>query len=115
MKIALVIAMLGATAAGSAAAAENITDLDYIRANRCKGLAVGSGLTDTKAIDEYLKEAHVGRFQMAEVRANQEFDRARRDAKRAGKERFAAELNGACAAYRSSSQTTAGRGAAPAS
>ena len=115
MKIAFVVVMLGSVAAGSAAAAAEITDIDYLRANRCKGLAVGSGIADSPALDAYLKEARRGRFPAALARADQEFDRAKRDARRSGgKERFAAELNGACAAYTASSQTAASP-AAPAS
>lgn len=106
MKIALVIAMLGSVAAGSAAAAEGVTDLDYIRANRCKGLAVGTGVTDTKGLDGYLKEARRGRAPFALAHADQEFDKAKKDARRNGG-KVAAELGGACAAYMGGSQTTA--------
>jgi hypothetical protein len=113
MKIAFVIAILGSVAAGSAAAAAEITDIDYLRANRCKGLAVGSGVTDSPALDAYLKEARRGRFPAALTRGDQEFDRAKKDA-RHSKERYAAELSGACAAYRGGSQTAASP-AAPAS
>ena len=113
MKIALVVAMLGSVVAGSAAAAAEITDIDYIRANRCKGLTVGSGLADNPALEAYLKEARRGRAPFALTRADQEFDRAKRDA-RHSKERYAAELNGACAAYVGGAQT-AQSPAAPAS
>ncbi len=113
MKIAVIAFMLCGAAAGSAFAAKNVTDIDYIKATRCKGLAVGSGLTATKGLDAYLKAASRGRMQVAEDRAQSEFERARRQTKSdEGRAHYAAELAGACSAYMGGPQTTASVGGA---
>jgi hypothetical protein len=113
MKIAIVTIMLGVAVAGSAIAAQGVTDIDYIRASRCKGLAAGSGLADTKGLDEYLKSASRGRMEIAEDRAQSEFERARRETRSdEGKAHYAAELAGACRPYMGGPQSTAQVGGA---
>ncbi|HEY8616278.1 hypothetical protein [Phenylobacterium sp.] len=98
---AIALAALGlAAAAGAASAAERATDLDYMKASRCKGIAETIGSVDTAGLDSFLKEQKKGRQSFVLERANTEFDKARREAKSADRrERLSAELSGACVAY----------------
>lgn len=103
MKFA-VIALAAATTltgAGSAFAAERVSDLDYLRASRCKGLATTlTGVVDAEAIDAYLKSARNSRSPVVFDRAEGEFDKAKREARSEDrKARLTAELTGACQAY----------------
>src|ERR1700739_2562270 len=47
---AILLATLGLTVAGVAAASERLSDVDYLKANRCRGLAAGMGVTDTASL-----------------------------------------------------------------
>lgn len=87
-----------ASAASFAAAAQGPTDVDYLKASRCRGIAVGLG-ADPSAITSYLKQAAGGRSPAIQARADEEFDRAKRAARGDAKERLRAELSGPCAAY----------------
>lgn len=90
-----------ASAASFAVAAPAATDVDYLKASRCRGIAVGLGV-DASAINSYLKHAAGGRSPAIQARADEEFDRAKREARGAdGKDRLQAELSGPCAAYAS--------------
>jgi hypothetical protein len=88
--------------AGSASAA--ISDLDYLKANRCRGLAAAEvASVDTAAMDAFLKAE--GRHRTNEIvrLGKVEQEKARRQASRSSVERRAelvAELNGPCQAYR---------------
>ncbi|MCR5881009.1 hypothetical protein [Phenylobacterium sp. J367] len=101
MKVAAIaIAALGLVAAGQAGAAERASDLDYMKANRCKGLAETLGSVDTAGLDTYLKAQKKGRQSFVLERGESEFDKARREAKSPDrKDRLNAELTGACMAY----------------
>ena len=111
MKILSAAFIVGLTVSGSALAAQSVTDMDYIKASRCKGLADGSGLTDTKGLDDYLKAAGRRRIELAQDRAQSEYDRARRSTRSdEGKAHYAAELAGACAPYMNGGQMTASTG-----
>lgn len=96
--IALVVATF---AAGSAFAADRMTDLDYLRASRCKGLATTlKDVVDPAAIAAFMKADRGARAIYVLERADSEFQRARREAKsRDRKERLTEELTGACQAY----------------
>ena len=88
-------------AAGSAAAA---SDVDYLRASRCRGLAAsGVAAVDTAAMDAFLKTEGRTRTTFVMDRGKAEFDRAKREGKTDSAERKArltAELNGPCQAYK---------------
>ena len=87
-----------ASAASFAVAQPAATDADYLKASRCRGIAVGLG-ADPAAINSYLKHAAAGRSPNVMARADEEFDRGKREARGDGKDRLRAELSGPCAAY----------------
>ena len=98
--IALVAASFAAIS-GSAVAASRVTDVDYLKASRCKGLATTlTGVVEPGQIDAYLKSARDARAPYVHDRAATEFDRARREAKSEDrKQRLTAELTTQCTAY----------------
>jgi len=97
---AIALAALGlATLAGSAGAASRATDVDFLKANRCKGLAVGLG-SDATPFASYIKSEEGTRLNVIIDRGDEEFDRARRQTKDANiKAKLEAELAGPCSAY----------------
>jgi hypothetical protein len=97
---AILIAAAAAVAtAGSAAAAARMSDLDYLRASRCKGLAEQLGSADASNLDAALKAARKGRATFVVEQGEAEIQRGKRSARGDGKERAAAELESACSAY----------------
>ena len=115
MKVAAIaLAVLGLAVAGSASASGRVTDVDYLKANRCKGLAVGMG-ADATGFSSFIKTEGVSRVDTILQRGDEEFARAKRQTADANiKERLAAELSGPCTAYMTGGgQTMAG--SAPAS
>lgn len=107
MKIAAIaIAAMGFAVAGSAVAAERISDVEYLKANRCKGLATSLGSpAEAVALDAFVKSARGGRSAFVAERADAEFDRAKREARNQGrKDQLSAELTGACQAYTAAAQ-----------
>lgn len=95
---AVALASLSLASAGAAYAAP-ISDVDYLKASRCRGIAAGLG-ADTSAIDAYLKRASAGRGPSIVSRADEEFAKAKRQGRGDdGKTRLQAELSGPCAAY----------------
>lgn len=101
--IAIAFAATGLLAtAGSAAAA--VSDVDFIKASRCRGLAE-SGLTavDTAAMDAFIKNERSGRPAYVLERSKVEYDKAKREAKSDSgdrKARVTAELSGPCQVYK---------------
>lgn len=86
--------------AGSAVAAERASDLDYLRASRCRGLATGLS-ADTSSLDAYLKVEARTRDLFVVQRGSEEEARGKRDAKRSERAaKSAEELNGPCQAYK---------------
>ena len=86
--------------AGSAVAAERATDVDYLRAARCRGIAAGLS-ADTAALDAYLKTEGRTRDLFVHDRGDEEQARGKRDAKRAERmPKVTEELNGPCQAYK---------------
>lgn len=90
-------------AAGSAAAA--VSDVEFLKANRCRGLAE-SGMTqvDTAAMDAFIKSESGRRSGTVLERGKAEYDKAKREAKSDSsdrKARLTAELSGPCQAYKS--------------
>ena len=109
MKAVAVLALtLGLAVAGAASASEHVTDLDFLKANRCKGLAVGLGSGETASLDAMLKAEERSRSDAIVERASEEFARAKKDAAKADlKDRMTAELNGPCLAYMGSGKQMA--------
>ncbi len=90
----------GLFAAGAASAADRPTDMDYLKANRCKGLASAS---DASGFDAYLKVARQWRPDYILERGVVEQAKGARDARNANdtrKAKYAADLAGPCQAYR---------------
>jgi hypothetical protein len=105
---AILLATLGLAVAGAAAAADHLSDVDYLKANRCRGLAEGYGVGQTASLDAMLKSEGRSRLEIVYARGQQELDRGKRDAgKTDGKDRFTAELNGPCLAFTGAAATTA--------
>ncbi len=105
---AIVFATLGLAMASTAVASERFTDLDYLKANRCKGLAASLGTGDTAALDATIKAEGRSRADAILQRAQDELSRGKKDgAKTDLKGRVTAELNGPCLAYMGGSKDTA--------
>ena len=100
MKLAAFALVAGTLVAGSAYATEDMTDLQYIRANRCKGLATTlSAVVDPAAITAFIKADRGTRTPFIQERADAEFQRAKREARSEDrKARLTAELTGPCQA-----------------
>ena len=100
MKYAI-IAIAAVFAAGSATAAGKVSDVDFLKANRCKGLATTlTGVVDTSSLDSFIKAERGARAPYIMERANEEFAKAKKEAKGEDrKSRLTAELTGACQAY----------------
>lgn len=98
-----VFALAAATllSAGSASAAGKVTDVDFLKANRCKGLATTlTGVVDTASIEAFIKAERGARAPYVMERASEEFTKARKEARSQDrKERLTAELTGGCQAY----------------
>ena len=95
------LALVLLACAGSASAAEKVTDVDYLKANRCKGLATSiEGVVDPAALNSFVKAERGARAAYVVDRGEEEFQRARKEAKSQDrKERLTGELTGACQAY----------------
>lgn len=101
MKIAaILLATLTFAGAGVAAASEKFTDVDYLKANRCRGLAEGLGGGDTASLDSLIKAEGRARVEAIYTKGQQELARGKKEASGVdAKERLTAELNGPCMAY----------------
>ncbi len=81
--IPLTLAGLGLTfvlTSAAVAASEKVTDSDFLKANRCRGLAAGIA-SDTSGYDAFIKSQDRGRDPAVDQMANQEQDRALRQAR----------------------------------
>jgi hypothetical protein len=110
MKVAAVaFVALGLAVAGSAAASSRVTDVDYLKANRCKGIAAGMG-ADTAGLDAFIKAEGRTRVDYVLRRGEEEASRAKRQTADANlKDRLSAELSGGCAAYMGEGKSTSGQ------
>jgi hypothetical protein len=104
MRIATVTlaAAVSLMAAGSALAAADVTDVSFIQASRCRGIASVSA-ADTTDIDAWLKTASRSRDTSVIAKAANAQDAARREAKTTNAERkarLATELSGPCQAFK---------------
>jgi hypothetical protein len=98
--ILLATLTLGFTAAGAAAAADHLTDVDWLKANRCRGIAEGLGAGDTAGLDSLIKTEGRSRLEPVYVQGQQELARGKRDASsRDGRDRLSSELNGSCMTF----------------
>ena len=100
MKYAI-IAIAAVFAAGSATAGEKVSDVDFLKANRCKGLATTlTGVVDTQNLDAFIKSERGARAPYVIERASEEMAKAKKEAKSDDrKDRLTAELAGPCQAY----------------
>jgi hypothetical protein len=116
MKFAI-LAIAAVFAAGAATAGEKVTDLDFLKANRCKGLAATlTGVVDPASLDSFIKAETGARAPYIIERAGDEFARARKEAKGADrKDRLTAELAGPCQAYLGAASSMAKKESSPAS
>ena len=97
---ATLLALAGATAV-SAQPAERLSDSQFVKAARCKGLAKADGI-DVKAVDAVIKANKRGRADWIIDKAMNAQDEAQAEASRADDTRKAeliAERNGACQAF----------------
>ena len=96
---AIALAAAGLLAAGAAAASDRVSDLDYMKASRCKGLATGLG-ADSTGLDAFLKVQSRSRSPVVFDRGEDEMKRGKREASKADlKDKVSAELSGPCLAY----------------
>ena len=109
MKFAAIALAAAALAAGSAAAADRVTDVDFLKANRCKGLATSiGGVVDPASLDSFIKAERGARAFYISERATEEFNKARKEGRSADRrERLTAELTGPCQAYLASGSAVA--------
>jgi hypothetical protein len=101
MKFAAIALAAAALAAGSAAAAERVSDVDFLKANRCRGLAASiSGVVDPASLDSFVKAERGARAPYVMDRADEEYQKAKKEGKSdERKDRLSAELSGPCQAY----------------
>jgi hypothetical protein len=106
---AIALAAVATFAAGAASAGDKITDVDYLKANRCKGLATSiEGVVDPAALNSFIKSERGARASYIVDRGDAEFQRARREAKSADrKARLTTELTTSCQAYLGASTSVA--------
>jgi hypothetical protein len=105
---------LSVAVAGAAAASNHLTDVDYLKANRCRGLAEGLGSGDVAGLDALIKTEGRSRVETIFNRGQEELNRAKKEASRTdGRERLSAELNGPCTALEggATASATAGKNA----
>lgn len=112
MKSALLFAAvslaIAGTVAGAAQSASRLTDVDYLKANRCKGLATSLGVSDTASLDALIKAQGLTRPEVIYEQGQREEARGKKEASHTdGKERLTAELNGPCVAFLSGGKETA--------
>ena len=108
--IALVAAgFVASLGVGAASAADRVTDVDFLKANRCKGLAASiQGVVDPAALDAFVKSERKTRAAYIVGCGEEEFAKARREARSEDRRgRLTAELNGECQAFLASPDTVA--------
>lgn len=108
IKAVALCATIAATAfAGAASAA--VSDSDYIRASRCKGIAQGLGADVTDLAGFVRAEGRTRLPAVSEQAAQAEMKARRAAAKADSKAKFEIELSGACAAYAGAPKAVAAR------
>jgi hypothetical protein len=105
---AILLVTLGLAVAGAAAAADRMTDVDYLKANRCRGIAEGLGAGDAASLDSLIKAEGRSRVEIVYAKGQQELARGKKEASGAdSKERLTAELNGPCMALTAGGRASA--------
>ncbi|CAN5395526.1 hypothetical protein BH10PSE5_BH10PSE5_10620 [soil metagenome] len=104
MRTATIMLTAAATlmVAGSALAAADVTDVSFIQASRCRGIASVTA-ADTTDLDAWLKAASRTRDSSVIAKAANAQDAGRREAKTTNAERkarLAVELSGPCQAFK---------------
>ncbi|MGE5500645.1 MAG: hypothetical protein ACM3W4_01830 [Ignavibacteriales bacterium] len=104
MRTIIAIAAMAAAAATSAVAQPNnrLSDVEFMQAARCAGIASADSSIDTTSIKALLKAQGSGRVGFIADKADEMRSDAARSAKRANgyaKEKLNAELDGACKRY----------------
>ena len=109
MKIAAFALAAATLMAGSAVASDRVSDVEFLKANRCKGLATSiSGVVDPATLDSFIKSERGARAAYITERAAEEFNKAKKEGRSADrKERLTAELAGPCQAYLGGSSSMA--------
>jgi hypothetical protein len=109
MKFAIALSAAAMLVAGAAQASDKVTDVEYLKANRCKGLATTlTGVVDGDALNAFVKAEAGARAPYIIERAQAEFTKARREAKdEARRERLTAELSGPCTVFVSAPSSVA--------
>jgi hypothetical protein len=97
---------LGASALAQTARVQPVSDLDYLRASRCRGIAEGVG-ADSAALTAFLKQQDATRASYVVDRAEDERAQARRQAKGYARTQLQAELAGPCQAFTGPPQAVA--------
>jgi hypothetical protein len=114
---AVLLAVIGLAVAGATAASDRLTDLDYLKANRCRGLAEGLGSGDIAGLDALIKTEGRSRVEPVYVKGQEELNRGKKEASHTdSRDRLSAELNGPCTAYLGGAQasTSVGKNASSA-
>ena len=112
MKKIIVAAVVAVSAlAGAAQAGTAVSNLDFLQAARCRGLAASEGLgkLDTAAVDAFLKQETGSRELPVRVSANNKIVSAQKEgdkAEGAKKEKLLAERSGDCTAWLSGGAST---------
>jgi hypothetical protein len=105
---AILLATLGLAVAGAAAASDHLTDVDYLKANRCAGLAAGLGSSDVASLNALVKTEGRSRVEAIYTKGQEEEAKAKKAASSTdSRERLTAELNGPCMAYLGGGSSTA--------
>jgi hypothetical protein len=105
MKKIIVATVVAVSAlAGAAQAGTAVSNLDFLQAARCRGLAASEGLgkVDTANIDAFLKQETGNRELPIRVSANNKIAGAQKEgdkAEGAKKEKLLAERSGVCSAF----------------
>jgi hypothetical protein len=108
---AVLLTVIGLTVAGAAAASDHLTDLDYLKANRCRGLAEGLGSGDIAGFDALIKTEGRSRVEAIYSKGQEELNRGKKEASYTdSRDRLSAELNGPCTAYLGGAQASASAG-----
>jgi hypothetical protein len=108
-RLAIAITAAGLAVAGSAAAFDRVTDVDFLKASRCKGIATAVG-ADTTGLNAFLKSEARVRNDVILKRADDEAARGKRQAADANlKEQVAQELSSTCTAYMGAGKSVSGQ------
>jgi hypothetical protein len=101
--LTLALCAAAGLASAATAVAAPVTDVGYIQAAHCKGVADGSGKSSA-ALDTFIRKQGYVREEAVVVRAKEEVERGRHEAKNAS-DQAQAELSGVCAAWLSNPDT----------